>query len=312
MITSSDPQNILLIINPLSSGVDVDFISFYFRQRCAEKGIRCDIALISHHNELKNIIQTAISNGCSTVIAAGGDGTVSSVANHLVGKSVTLGILPLGTWNALARNFGIPLITEDAIQLILGPHQVKSMDVMKAGKNHFLLNVSTGFSSKLMKATLRQHKKRFGIFAYLWHFIQTLFGLQEQKFYLEIDGTRKTVRALEVMVVNSSLIGMGEIPTSLQIFPDDGRLEVCVIGAKTGWDLLLVIGNILLRQPSSAPNFSYYYAQKLVQIRTKNPTIVQADGEVIGHSPLDVKLIPNAIKLILPNPNLFVRPPFLH
>ncbi|MBI4703237.1 MAG: diacylglycerol kinase family lipid kinase, partial [Deltaproteobacteria bacterium] len=83
-------------------------------------------------------------------VAAGGDGTVSAVASHLLGSDRTLGILPLGTFNYVAREFGIPLTVEDAIRVIAGGTE-RIVDVGEVNGRAFLNNAGLGGYVKIVR-----------------------------------------------------------------------------------------------------------------------------------------------------------------
>jgi diacylglycerol kinase family enzyme len=76
-------------------------------------------------------LEQARQEGYDLVVAAGGDGTVSLVANNLVGSDIPLGILPVGTANVLALELGIPQTLEQVAALFIGEHQVRELDVMR-------------------------------------------------------------------------------------------------------------------------------------------------------------------------------------
>jgi diacylglycerol kinase (ATP) len=112
--------------------------------------------------DLLVICRAACNQGASLVVAAGGDGTVASVANALVFSQVPLGILPLGTGNVLARALSIPLKLEEALDLLVGDHAVIEVDALKVGDRHFFSNVSVGISPAMVSETTPAQKRRLG------------------------------------------------------------------------------------------------------------------------------------------------------
>ena len=96
------------------------------------------------------------------------------------------------------------------------------MDSLEVNGRHYLLNVGIGLSSAVIQSTRRHQKRRFGFLAYVWNFLAQASGLRKRTYRLGIDGREIKVRATELMVVNSSIIGFGELPTVLDIQPDDG------------------------------------------------------------------------------------------
>jgi diacylglycerol kinase (ATP) len=116
---------------------------------------------------IAEIVRGVLNRDFDMFIAAGGDGTVSGVADALIGTGIQLGIIPVGTGNSLARELGIPLKLEDAIDLLTGEHTMARIDAMHVGDRYFVLNVSVGISALMMRDTKREDKRRFGEIAYV-------------------------------------------------------------------------------------------------------------------------------------------------
>ncbi|HVP20922.1 MAG TPA: hypothetical protein VMS73_03575, partial [Anaerolineaceae bacterium] len=159
--------------------------------------------------------------------------------------------------------------------------------------------VSAGFSSSMISSTNRIAKRRFGFLAYLWNLALQLIGLRRIGFHMVIDQKHRKIRAAEVMVVNSTLVGLGELPTRLNIHPGDGKIEVCVIKPRSIFGMLTVAWNILVRGKNRQPEFRGFQAASEIFIKTKKPLIVQADGEVVGQTPVEIRVIPHAVDLIV-------------
>jgi len=289
-----------IVINPVSGIGDIHIFRNKLEQHFDRAGWEFTIYQTTGEEVLKDIVSDCKDQAYDMVVACGGDGTISQVASGLVGSSIPLGAIPLGTWNALARNLGIPIYTEEALHLLTEAHSVREIDGLEVKGNIYLISVSTGFSSSMIHSTKRAAKRRFGFLAYIWNLILQLFGLRRIGFHLVIDQKHRKVRAAEVMVVNSGLIGLGELPTRLNIHPDDGKMEVCIIKPRTIFGLVTVAWNILIGGKNRNPEFRYYPSEASISIKTKKPRIVQGDGEEIGKTPVEIRVIPHAIKLIVP------------
>ncbi len=97
---------------------------------------------------------------CEMVIVAGGDGTVSAVANNLANGEVPLGILPLGTGNLVARELGIPLDLDAAYRVLTEPTPITRIDVMEINGGIFVSHVSLGLYAKIALTTTNEEKQR--------------------------------------------------------------------------------------------------------------------------------------------------------
>lgn len=247
-------------------------------------------------------VRAALAGGADVVVAVGGDGTVSWVADALARTPVPLGIVPTGTGNVLARELGIPLEIHAAVQLLCSAHAIRRIDAMQVADAYYLLNVSTGISAQLMRATSPAHKRQLGMLAYLLAAVQQLSGVQLRRFTLYVNGRRIRVRATEVAVVNASTIGLQLLRWAPDIQVDDGQLELCILRAATALDLLRVFVNALLGRQRQDPALHIMPITGGVTIVTRHDVLIQADGDVIGRSPVHVALVPRALGVIVPRP----------
>jgi diacylglycerol kinase (ATP) len=248
------------------------------------------------------ICRAACARGASLVISAGGDGTLIGVANGLVHSPVPLGILPLGTGNDLARALLIPMNLDEAMQLLVSDHAVKEIDALQVGERYFFSNVSVGISPQMMHDTTSADKKIFGRLAYVLTMIKRSGVFQLQRYTLTLDGRARSIRAAEVLISNTTLL---EKPPFLFGPPDtldDGQLEVYVVTAQTLGDYARLVWDLFRRPGKSAAKLSHLAATHSVRIAADRSHLVQADGEVIGHTPVEVQLVTKAIRVIRPKP----------
>ena len=224
-------RKIFIILNPASGVLPADVVEDKIRVVLGESGISYKIYETTGQEDLKRVVQRSIQAGYDLVVAAGGDGTISGVANGLVGETVPLAILPKGTGNVLARNLDIPLQIEAAIQLLVGPSQVRSIDVMQVEDRFYTLGISAGIGSLTMSETPREIKRRLGMVAYFMTGFRELWGVTSHKFEVEIDGVRFKFRATSVYVANCGSIGFKTTRLDPSIELDDGKMNVCRINA---------------------------------------------------------------------------------
>ena len=295
-----DNQTALLVINPVSGVSQPDIIRSRFERLFHNAGWNTQVYQTTGSEILADVVREHLSGGVNMVVAAGGDGTISEVGSSLTYTGIPLGILPTGTWNALSHNLGIPIFFEDAMHLLLKPHRLMKMDSLEVNGRHYLLNVGIGLSSAVIQSTRRHQKRRFGFLAYVWNFLAQASGLRKRTYRLGIDGREIKVRATELMVVNSSIIGFGELPTVLDIQPDDGRVEIIALRAPTIFGLGVIAVNILVGRRRKTPGFVSFTSNQKITIRSSRQVVVQADGEIIGHTPVEIILHHSAVDVIVP------------
>lgn len=131
-----------------------------------DKGVElADARMFRDVRDLQRATQRAIADGTSLVVIGGGDGTFSSVARYFVGSSSTLGVLPLGTGNAFARDLGIVADVQTAVRTILEGREAR-VDLGFAGDDYFLNVASIGLTTRIAEALTGPMKKRLGRFVY--------------------------------------------------------------------------------------------------------------------------------------------------
>ncbi len=216
-----------------------------------------------------------------------------------MGTTVPLGIIPTGTGNLIARELGIPTDVDDAVALITAPHRSRSIDAMRIGERVFILNVSVGVSASVIGGTTPKYKSRFGRVAYTWTVISKLFTLRPRRLTVAVDGTAHEYHAFEVAVMNCGILAKMLYPKGPEISIDDGRLDVLVLGIRTIRDYpRYVLGVVSGRRPDIVSRF--LTAERSVTIRSAQPVPVQADGDMIGSSPIEIELLRGAVSVLVP------------
>lgn len=258
----------------------------------------------AHRSGVVTGVRSALAQGADLCVAVGGDGTVSWVADALAQTEVPLAIVPTGTGNVLARELGIPLEIHAALRLVSGSHAVRRIDTIRVGDAYYVLNVSTGISAQLMRATSPAHKRRLGMLAYLLTAVQQLSGVKLRRFTVFVNGRRIRVRASEVAVVNASTIGLQLFRWAPDIRVDDGQLELCILRASTAFDLIRVLFNVLGGRQRRDPALRIIPITGSATILPRHDVPVQADGDIIGWSPVHVELAPQSLRVIVPPPSV--------
>jgi diacylglycerol kinase (ATP) len=257
--------------------------------------------------DLPAICRAACERSVSLVIAVGGDGTVVGVANGLVNGKVPLGIVPLGTGNVLARVLGVPLKVDEALDMLTGDHDVLEIDALKVEDRYFFSNVSVGLSPQMVEDTKSAQKERFGLLAYLWTVLKESRLFKLRRYTLTIDGQKQRINAAEVMISNTTLL---EAPPHVWGPPEtlaDSQLEVYVVMAHTLGDYVRLVWDVLRHGGQSAAKFDHWTGQHSIRIDTdQGAQLVQGDGEVMGHTPVEIQMVPKALRVIRPKPKAAV------
>jgi diacylglycerol kinase (ATP) len=306
--TSHKQVRVLAVLNPNSGSCSIEDV----RRAIVRHLDRAEVETheVAEGDDLRSIIRNAVDQGFDPIIAAGGDGTVSTVADALVGTSARLIIFPLGTANVLAREFGIPVELEGACQLgahhvnpgsLAGRrHAVVEIDAMRIEGHHYFTQVGVGIDSLMIRDTAVEQKRQFGRIAYLRTALTSLVGFQPRRFTIGVDDRTFTVKASQVLVANTGMMGQPPLRWGPDIRADDGKLDVCIVRARSLWDYLGLFWHVLRSSHKQSPNVRYEVASRSVVIDAKHPLPVQADGEILGSTPVKIEVVPLALKIVVP------------
>lgn len=236
---------------------------------------------------------TAVRAGASRVIAYGGDGTVRAVAAELAGTDVSLGLLPAGTGNLLARNLAIPLTDLDAALTVALQGTPRRLDVGRAlidvsgedqvpRRDTFMVMAGLGFDAEVMASVQPRLKARVGWWAYVLAGLSNLRGRQT-RVALRLDGARPVQRRVRSVIIGNC----GELTGGVRLLPharpDDGWLDVVVVAPHglVGW--AAVTGTVLTRNRFGHPVVEYFRCRS-IEVRAEKPLHVQMDGDPVGQA----------------------------
>jgi diacylglycerol kinase (ATP) len=295
-------SEILVVVNPIAGSLsDMNEFRSVLDERLNQQGKSFQVYETTGEENLAELIRTASEQGVKIVLAAGGDGTVTEVINGIIHTDMTLGILPMGTGNGLARAMEIPLDLEEAVDLIATENCIVEIDVMHTGQKYFVLNVGTGISSRSMRATKPEDKRRFGIVAYVWTIIGQMLGLRPQRFILQVDGENIHINATEILISNGTLMENPPDPLGPPDTLFDGRFEVYIVRARSITDYMGLVWSILTRGDKQDRNLKQFTLEDKIVVESNfGAQPVQGDGELYGQTPVEVKVVPRALKLIVP------------
>jgi diacylglycerol kinase (ATP) len=231
------------------------------------------------------------------IVAVGGDGTVSAVARGLLGTDTPLGIMPVGTYNNIARSLGIPATVDAAVEVLLHG-QPWRIDTATANGTPFLEVAGVGLDAQLFPIA---EAIKSGSWSALPEAVQTLGAYQPQELSIELsDGSRISTTPLLALVSNMPYFGVGFAiaPTAR---PDSGQLVLSVFEGMTKLELLGYFAAIANGREVEEPRITTYQGPSFRITTAEPPTMpVQADGQVIGETPVVFAVQPHALTVVAP------------
>jgi YegS/Rv2252/BmrU family lipid kinase len=289
-----------VVLNPVAGSSQVDVIREALDRHLGGAGISYEVYETTGKERIANVLRSVMQGGFDAFIAAGGDGTVSGLVDGLVHTGKPLAILPVGTGNALARELGIPLDLDEALCLLVGEHSIVEMDVGQIGDRCFALNASIGVSASTMQSTDSQQKRRLGLLAYLWAGIKVLSGAQPHRFRVEADGQLYRWKASELMVANGGAIAEPMVRWGPDVRLDDGHLDLCIVRARHALDYALLAWDVLRGGRGRDDRLRCLRIKHSVSIDADETMLVQADGEIVGQTPVRIGVLPHSLQVIVP------------
>lgn len=280
-------RKIALVLNPSKSGTD--HATAAVKDVCAEAGLPAPLVFETEIDDPgQGAARLALEAGCDVVIAAGGDGTVRAVAEVLRGTEATLGLIPLGTGNLLARNVEVPIddIETAAFGAVRGP--VRTIDTGSIKLEHvdgsesehaFLVIAGVGSDADLMDDTNEELKAKVGWLAYSEAGFRHLPG-KRKKISIALDGGPEQTRSVRsVLFANcGKLQGLDLVPEAKI---DDGVLDMVVLSPRSaaGWGWIFL--KTAFRARGAIPVMGFYPSATL-SVRCHEPMNTQIDGDATG------------------------------
>ncbi len=287
----------LVILNPASGRGAADTVERAITARLNELGARADVRRTTGAGDATAWAADAASEGFEIVLAAGGDGTVTAAAAGIVraGHGLPLGVVPMGTGNGLARVLHIPIDPVKALGALAGGEMVR-LDVMRrVGRDEVaLIFFGAGLDAEINRDADATSKKRFGFFAYLGAAARNLWGRRNHRVELTLDGQSETLSAHTVSLFNAASLELAGLDVGPDVDPHDGQLDVAVLRNPGFLRSLAAV----LRLVSGPRGVGDLRRARRVRIEAEPPLLVHADGDVVGHTPLEVELLPRALSAI--------------
>jgi diacylglycerol kinase family enzyme len=245
--------------------------------------------------------RAAVAAGATTVVAAGGDGTVSAVAHALIGAGAALGVLPLGTLNHFARDVGIPLDLDLAVAAIV-EGATRRIDTGEVNDRCFINNASIGLYPTLVRD--REHQRRLlgrrkytAMTVSIWRVVRDLPQVRAR---IEI-GERTFERLSPFVFVGNNQYLMRIIPLGTRPRLDGGRLWLYVPAKPWRTGILRLFLFALFRRAHEARDL-HALAVTEATIRSRHPRLdVAIDGEVARlRTPLRFRILPQSLRVVVP------------
>lgn len=292
-------KRVLVVFNPKSGSGDSGLPEFVQLLRGAgaevvERELTPEKPMSEYVNDVESF---------QSVVAAGGDGTVSSLAYAAKYKNVPLLAYPAGTANLIAQNLDLPTVPAELAALVAAGNSVRvDLGEVEVGgeKTGFAMLAGTGADAAMIRDS-EDLKEKFGVMAYVMSAMKQL-NPRKTTFHLTIDGEKREFEGIGVMVANFGMANY-RLPITSEISPSDGRFTIVLL--KAG-NILRLVPNLIdsmraklnLGDPMFSGNMETIEARE-IHVDATDPFPLQYDGELHEETtPFSARILPGAIRFL--------------
>jgi diacylglycerol kinase family enzyme len=241
----------------------------------------------------------ALRAGVDLVVVWGGDGMVQRTADALAGTGTPIAIVPAGTANLLASNLGIPTDIAGCVKVGLNGAR-RPVDLGRFDGEHFAVMAGVGFDARMIRDADAGLKDRVGRLAYIWTGAKNLKS-PRVKARIKVDGAPWLNAKVACVLVGNVGSLFGGVTVFEDAKPDDGRLEVGVVTAKSATQWMRALARTATGRPERSP-FVHLTSAKKLSIRLADPMPYELDG---GDRPptdrIRVRVAPGAAIFCVPD-----------
>jgi YegS/Rv2252/BmrU family lipid kinase len=289
--------SIAVVLNASSGHGEAMKVAARLEEIFQAAGREAHITLAQTGDELRTAVRHAVESGCDTLVAGGGDGTINTAASAVVGREITLGVLPLGTLNHFAKDLGIPLELDAAAQVVLDG-VVCRVDVGEVNGRIFLNNSSLGVYPIIVRLRERYRATLRGKWiAAFWAALTVMRRNPFMVVKLHVEGQALVRRTPLVLVANNEYRTTG-IHAGTRESLARGRLALYVLNAERRPGLLRLALKVLVEGAERVKELDLFTVEEVAVETRRHRLQVALDGEVVTlESPLHYRCRPGALKV---------------
>jgi YegS/Rv2252/BmrU family lipid kinase len=274
------------------------------REFIREQRLNATVVPTEHPLHATELARRALDDGCDTIVAIGGDGTMNEVAAALVGTRASLGLIPCGSGNGLGRHLGIPGPGKGAFRALLSGN-IRVIDTGVADGHPFFNAMGLGFDAEISHRFNTLAKR--GLPAYVRTTLGALFEYQPVEYTIRAGGQELRTRAFLLTIANSDQYGNDcFIAPGARV--DDGRLDLTAIRRLTAFNVLPIAVRLFTKKISGSGDVARLRASSFV-IERPAPGLLHIDGEVrTAPARVEISVRPASLRVLVPGPRVAKLP----
>jgi diacylglycerol kinase (ATP) len=292
---------VLLIVNPASRAAQRTRGTV--AQALSNAGVIYDVAETTCPGDATRLVREHLTgaHGFDAVFTLGGDGTAMEAASALaaVPDAPPLGIIAVGTANVLARSIGLPLRPQQAVTALLSG-TATTIDLGRVVNGPaFAIGLGIGLDASMIGGASAAMKRRVGYLAYALSAMRAGLKLERFRVRVEVDGTVHEMETSSVLIANFGTVLGDMICFGEGIAHQDGKLDVCVYSPNSLADAVRIFWRMMFGRVSDDRCVRTLRGEH-IRITTDPPRPLQADGELLGMTPVEVQVEPQAVRVLSP------------
>ena len=261
-----------------------------------------------HPGHIMEISKNAAKDGCQRIISIGGDGTPFEVINGLYadgkpGQEIELGMIPAGTGNSFIRDFDEASPGKWVEHVLNG--KTRQVDMVeftyfkqgKEIKNYFINIMGIGLIADVLKLT-NEKLKFLGALGYSLAVLIRLFKGMNNRMKVTIDKQNFELEDSALVIANSKYTG-GEMKIAPMADTNDGKVDMIVFNEVNRWEILNIFANVFKGKHVNHPKVKVFKGSEMA-IDAEPRQLLMADGELLGETPMKLKVLPGELKILTP------------
>lgn len=298
------------IVNPVAGSHSVAKEWESIRDKIQQAGFEFDFEFSQYPGHATEIARRSIEDGYRCLLAVGGDGTVNEVANGIMfsgnPENAILGVIDAGTTNVFKMSLeksegnvdtGIPWKTHQLIKIDVG--MVHCQRQGKPVEHYFVNEVSVGLPAEVVKKwdyIPGSYNKKLNLFMRTITGVLTLINSKNKRLDIEIVNNKETGKFCTVVVANGRFFADGMIIAPNATL-NDGLLDSIIVGDISRYDLIRIRPKLYEGTHITHEKFKETKVSE-ISIESEERLIIEADGDIVGESPVSIKVVPSALNVL--------------
>ena len=287
-------EDIFFIVNPIAGAKNKAPIPYNINKHINRSVFNPEIIFTDFSGHATQLTKELLARSAKYVVAVGGDGTINEIATAMMNTEATLGIIPAGSGNGLARHLNIPMDIVKAIEVINSRKEI-TIDCGNVNGRYFFCTAGVGFDAHIGKLFAESERRGFG--SYIYTTIKEFSGYQPLKYTITTNGYSEEIEAFSITFANAAQYG-----NNAYISPEadisDGLLDICILKPFPR-HRAIEIGYRLFTKSLHKSRYLKIIRAKKFTISREEEGALHVDGEpILMGAEINVNAIPKSLRVL--------------